>query len=66
MAINYEDLAKFKKSSGAKGKKTYISFDAKTEPEVVAKINDIKARGYDLKAIVAATVDQVHSSVMKQ
>jgi len=63
MAIDY---SQFKKSNTSSGKRTYISFDAETEPEVVAKINDIKAKGYDLKAIVAATVDQVHSAVMKQ
>jgi len=59
------DFEKFKRGAeGTSVKRTYISFDSETDAETVGKIQALKGQ-YDLKAVVAATIDQLYDAVSK-
>ena len=57
------DYSVFKVKAKSAGK-TYISFSADVEPETVEQINELKARGYDIKGAVKTLVEDMHKNVI--
>lgn len=60
MAINYEALKSSKKESSSKTKGIY--FNRVTEAPIVAELEKVEAAGWDLKALLTATVSDLIST----